>query len=72
MRKELARAFISGLKALSSENRVSQVELTDLEVERVANLLMDAGMGDYFDRMIYATAAVRGYRLLTEDDVLSS
>ncbi len=70
MRKELAGAFISGLKALLSEDRISQVELTDPEVERVADLLLDAGVGDYFDRMIYATAAVRGYRLLTEDDVL--
>ncbi len=70
MRKKLAGAFISGLKALFSEDRISQVELTDPEVERAADLLLDAGIGDYFDRMIYATAAVRGYRLLTEDDEL--
>ncbi len=69
-RNKLAWAFIYGLKALLSEERISQVELTDPDVERASDSLLDAGVRDYFDRMIYATASVRGYRLLTEDDEL--
>ena len=71
MRERLLVAFTKGLKALLSDERLKQTELTNPEIEETADiLLLNAGVRDYFDRMIYATAVNRGASLLTEDEEL--
>ncbi len=70
-REQLLERFRMGLEALLRDERLGQTELTDPEVERVADLLMtQARVADYFDRLIYATAASRKSILLTEDEEL--
>ena len=64
--------FRPGLEAPLRDERLSQTELASPEVEEVADaLLARAGPLDYFDRLIYATAACRGSLLLTEDEELA-
>ena len=71
MREGLLAAFTKGLKALLGDERLKQTELTNPEIEETADiLLLNAGVRDYFDRMIYATAVNRGASLLTEDEEL--
>ncbi len=70
-RGELLRRFREGLEALLHDERLSQTELTSPEIEEVADiLLVEGGVPDYFDRLIYATATCRGSLLLTEDKEL--
>jgi predicted nucleic acid-binding protein len=63
----LLASYRTGLKVLESDGRLGATPLTGGEVEQTADDLHEAGMEDYFDRMIYATAAERGCALLTED-----
>jgi len=71
-RDKLLERFRIGLEALLSDERLSQTELTNPNVEEVADLLLTrAGVADYFDRLIYATAASRESVLLTEDEELA-
>ena len=66
----LAR-YRRGLKTLLLGKRLIQTVLTSPEIEEVADeLLIAAGLQDYFDRIIYATAAIRDAILLTEDQEL--
>jgi len=66
----LLKAFREGLKALLNSN-INQTTLTNSTIETIAdNLLLKAGIKDYFDRMIYATAAYYNDILLTEDGKL--
>ncbi len=61
-------AYKRGLKALLNDNRIQQIQLTNPEVEEVADkLLVEAGVKDYFDRLIYATATYLKTTLLTEE-----
>ena len=54
------------------DERLGRTELTSPDIEEVADLLLTrAGTADYFDRLIYATAASRGSALLTEDEGLA-
>jgi len=66
----LAR-YRSGLGAIMADRRMKQTRLTDGTIELIADrLLTDNRLNDYFDRMIYATAAAENSHLLTEDKVL--
>jgi hypothetical protein len=68
--KFLAR-YRSGLGAIMTDKRIKQTRFTDGAVELIADrLLTDNRLNDYFDRMIYATAAAENSHLLTEDKVL--
>ena len=68
--KFLAR-YRSGLGAIMTDKRMMQTRLTDDTVELIADrLLIDNRLDDYFDRMIYATAAAEDSHLLTEDKAL--
>jgi hypothetical protein len=68
--KFLAR-YRSGLGAIMTDKRMKQTRLTDGAVELIADrLLTDNRLNDYFDRMIYATAAAENSHLLTEDKAL--
>ena len=71
-RKELLlKAYRLGLRALLSDRRLKQTGLTNPDVEEIADeLLLKAGVKDYFDRVIFATAAQQGAILLTEDEEL--
>jgi PIN domain nuclease of toxin-antitoxin system len=54
-----------------TDKRIKQTWLTGSTVELIADrLLTYERINDYFDRMIYATAAVEASHLLTEDKVL--
>jgi PIN domain nuclease of toxin-antitoxin system len=54
-----------------TDKRMKQTRLTDGAVELIADrLLTDNRLNDYFDRMIYATAAAENSHLLTEDKAL--
>jgi hypothetical protein len=63
----LLTSYRTGLKVLESDGRLGATSITSDEVEQTADGLHDAGMKDYFDRMVYATASERGCVLLTED-----
>lgn len=67
----LLEAYRRGLKALQFDERVKPTALTEPEVEEIADrLLVEAGLRDYFDRLIYASAIVNDALLLTEDKEL--
>ncbi|RLF03549.1 MAG: hypothetical protein DRK00_08680 [Thermoprotei archaeon] len=68
-RDALLEAYRLGLEALLSDKRLTMTEATSSKIEEVADkLLIEVGLKDYFDRMIYATAACKGAALLTEDE----
>jgi len=67
LKDRLLKAYRLGLKSLLSDDRLKQTELTSPEMEEVADVLLEKGVRDYFDRVIYATAVVREATLLTED-----
>ncbi len=58
-----------GLRALSSDPRISPTVITNYEIEEVADKLIDV-LSDYFDRIILATAYVNRYTLLSEDEAI--
>ena len=71
-RDVLLRRFRIGLEALLRDKRLGQTELTNPDIEEIADLLLTrAGVADYFDRLIYATAASQEGVLLTEDEELA-
>lgn len=70
-RDSLLSAYRRGLAAILSDERISATDLTGPEVEAVADrLLLEFGLSDYFDRVIYATSVVENAILLTEDGEL--
>ena len=61
-----------GLDSILAEDLFKPTPLTNSEIEEVADrLLVDKGLKDYFDRMIYATAVVFKLALVTEDRKLT-
>lgn len=69
-KKEVLNAYAAGLETLASpEKRLKNIStLMSAQVERIADaLLLSLGVRDYFDRLLYASAAVYGATLLTED-----
>ncbi len=71
-REALFNAYRTGLKVLVADGRLKETTLTNDVVETVADeLLTKEEVKDYFDRLIYGTAADRGCALLTEDEKLS-
>lgn len=69
-REILLEAYRVGLKTLGGDRRLRQTALTDDTVEEMADRLLLEGLRDYFDRLIYATAARMNCSLLTEDEEL--
>ncbi len=70
-REALFTAYRTGLKVLAADDRLKETALTNDVVENVADqLLTKEEVKDYFDRLIYGTAADRGCALLTEDERL--
>jgi hypothetical protein len=67
----LLEAYRTGLKVLASIAELKQSAMTDYAIEEVADLLLTRdAVKDYFDRLVYATAACRRCSLLTEDEQL--
>jgi len=66
----LLEAYRVGLRALLSDVRLRQTPLTTPEVEEVADEALKEGLKDYFDRLLFATAACLDLVLLTEDEEL--
>ena len=67
----LLEAYRRGLKALQFDERLKATALTEPDVEEIADrLLVEAGLRDYFDRLIYASAIVNDALLFTEDEEL--
>jgi predicted nucleic acid-binding protein len=67
-REDLLEAYRVGMNTLMNDHRLRQTMLTDQRTEEIAdNLLLEEGLNDYVDRLIYATAAHLNYGLLTED-----
>jgi len=70
-RDALLAAYRTGLIVLASAAGLGRLPLSSDTVEEVADgLLVREGVRDYFDRVIYGTAADRGSVLLTEDEEL--
>lgn len=61
-----------GLEALLSDDRLGETVVTNGVIEEVADYLLEEGLRDYFDRMIYATAYYYNAMLLTEDRELKA
>ncbi|RLG85284.1 MAG: hypothetical protein DRO15_07695 [Thermoprotei archaeon] len=71
LRYKLLERFRVGLKTLYAEEKIEQTQLTNYDIEEIADvLLLKVGVKDYFDRVIYATAAHYKTPLLTEDEEL--
>ena len=61
-----------GLEAILADNRLKETIITNSMIEEVADHLLEQGLHDYFDRMIYATAYYYNAILLSEDRELKS
>ncbi len=59
--------YIKGLGLLLRDKRLKSTPLTTPGIERVADILHDLGINDYFDRLIAATSIVGRLKLLTDD-----
>ena len=61
-----------GLNSLLANEELKPTPLANSEIEDIADrLLIDKGLKDYFDRMIYSTAVVFKLALVTEDRQLT-
>jgi len=70
-RKLILERFREGLKVLLNDERLSQTIITNSDVEEIADkLLLEAGIRDYLDRLIYSSAAYFSAILLTEAETL--
>ncbi len=70
-RELILKRFREGILALFSDKRLAQTIITNSDIEEIADrLLLEIGIKDYFDRLIYSTAAYFNAILLTEDKSL--
>ncbi len=65
---KLMYEYRSGLDILLNDPRFKQSVLTNSLIEEIADRLWEAGVNDYFDRMIYAAASYYRAVLVTEDE----
>mgnify|MGYP000545347347 CR=1 FL=1 len=66
-KEALLSTFRTGLEILQVDNRLSETKLTTPKIEELADKLMEIGIKDYFDRIIYSTAVYQKAIFLTED-----
>ncbi len=70
-RERILQAYRTGLKALQNDGRLKPTVLTTDFIEEICDrLLLRENLKDYFDRVIYATAAHHNFALLTQDEDL--
>ncbi|HDD64151.1 MAG: hypothetical protein DRJ32_02490 [Thermoprotei archaeon] len=68
--RDARKNYILGLNILKADERFRETPLTTPAIERVADILHDMGLNDYFDRMIAATSIVEKLKLITDDQEL--
>jgi len=65
---DLLKDYRIGLNCILTEETLKPTPFTNSEIEEIADkLLIEKGINDYFDRMIYATAVTLKLILITED-----
>lgn len=70
-REDLLEGYRRGLTSLERDRRLESTRLTNDRIEELSDsLLAKFSIQDYFDRLIYSTAAYLGSILLTEDGPL--
>ncbi len=70
LKQRLLKEYRNGVDLLQASNYYKSTVITNGLIEEIADELLDKGIKDYFDRMIYATAAYYNAVLLTEDEAL--
>lgn len=70
--RRLLAEYRRGLEVVISDDRLRETITTNSVIEEVADHLLELGLRDYFDRMIYATAYYYDAMLLTEDKELKT
>jgi len=69
--EDLLQSYRRGLASLAQDRTIETTRVTSEKVEELSDaLLQQHSVQDYFDRLIYSTAAHIDSILLTEDDVL--
>jgi len=70
LRKRLRREYRLFLDFLLYGDVIELTPLLDERIDEEENKLLDLGIADYFDRIIFSTALYRADALLTEDEAL--
>ena len=69
--RNLLQSYRRSLLSLERDKRIQSTQLTNEKIEELSNILLaEFAMQDYFDQLIFSTAANLGSILLTEDSVL--
>jgi hypothetical protein len=69
--QNLLQSYRSGLLSFQRDERFESTPLTNEKIEETADLLLEKyAIQDYFDRLLYSTAAYLGSIFLTEDNQL--
>lgn len=67
----ILKRFSEGVESIILDDRLKETILTNSLIEETSDkLLVEKNVRDYFDRIIYATAAAHRLTLLTEDENL--
>ena len=69
-KEDFLNAYQDGLMYFTKSNQFEIVSYLNLEIDIISNKVRDAGISDYFDTLIYATAKVQVAILITEDGLL--
>ncbi|MHA1359123.1 MAG: PIN domain-containing protein [Candidatus Helarchaeota archaeon] len=69
-KEDFLNAYQEGLIFFIKSNQFELVSYLNLEIDAMSNKVRDAGILDYFDALIYATAKVQDAILITEDRLL--
>jgi hypothetical protein len=70
-KEALFQSYRRGLSSLEKDHRLESTQLTNERIEELSDILLTRfQVEDYFDRLIYSTAANLGSILLTEDSLL--
>ena len=72
LREKLRRRYRDMLNLLLHSNVIGLTPLLDENINREEDRLLDLGINDYFDRIIFSTAVHYADALLTEDKSLHS
>jgi len=72
LRKTLREKYNKGLDVLYYRSRIKIPSLITPEIDEIENKLLDFGLSDYFDRIIFSIAFHEADILLTEDQEIHS
>jgi len=71
-RKTLREKYNKGLDVLYYRSKIKILSLITPEIDEIENKLLDFGLSDYFDRIIFSMAYHEVDILLTEDQEIHS